>query len=123
MKVTLDGQNLFDEQQFEIALGSVSRDSVEKSAGGIDGVVSIDLGSRTREIKQKGVLRTKSKARMSEIIDAISGYMDGNTHTLITGSGNEYANLRIDVFKVSRERSSGAGVCCDYEIIYTQLKV
>ena len=123
MKVTLDGQTLFDEQQLEIEVGSISRDSIEKSAAGVDGVFSVDLGSRKREIKQNGVLRAKSKTELDARIGTISAYMDGNVHTLITGSGNTYANLRMDVFKVSKERISGANVCCDYKIIYTQLKV
>lgn len=123
MQITLDGQRLFDEQQLEIELGSVSRDSVEKAAAGINGIISIDLGSREREIKQKGVLRGKSKTQLDEKIDAILVFMDGNTHTLVTGDGNTYANLRINVFTVSKERVSGVDVSCDYKIIYTQLKV
>ena len=123
MKVRLDGQALFDEQQLEIEVGSISRDSIEKSAAGVDGVVSVDLGSRKREIKQNGVLLAKSKPELGVRVAAISAYMDGNVYTLITGSGNTYANLRMDVFSVSKERVSGANVCCDYKIIYSQLKV
>jgi hypothetical protein len=60
---------------------------------------------------------------MDERINAISAYMDGGTHTLATGRGKDYENLRIDVFKVSKGRTDGSGVAIDYEIIYTQLKV
>ena len=56
MSVTLDGQNLFDKQQLEIELGSFSRDSIERTSPGLDGVFSIDLGGRGRVIKQRGVL-------------------------------------------------------------------
>lgn len=123
MSVTLDGQNLFDEQQLEIELGSVSRDSIERAVPGLDGVLSIDMGGRGRVIKQKGVLRAKSRLQIKERIGAISAYIDGDTHTLITGSGEEFNNLRMDVFKVSKERTNGSGVAVDYEIVYTQLKV
>lgn len=123
MSVTLDGQNLFDEQQLEIELGSVSRDSIERAVPGLDGVLSIDMGGRGRVIKQKGVLRAKSRLQINERIGAISAYIDGDTHTLITGSGEEFDNLRMDVFKVSEERTNGSGVAVDYEIVYTQLKV
>jgi hypothetical protein len=123
MSAALDGQSLFDEQQLEIELGSVSRDSIERAVPGLDGVLSIDLGGRIRRIKQKGVLRAKSRSQMSERIGAISAYMDGNTHTLLTSSGEELENLRIDGFKVSKERAGGGGVDIDYEIVYTQLKV
>ena len=123
MSAALDGQSLFDEQQLEIELGGVSRDSIERAVPGLDGVLSVDLGGRSRKIKQKGVLRAKSRSQMDERISAISAYMDGDTHTLATGSGEEFDNLRMDVFKVSKERAGGSGVAIDYEIVYTQLKV
>jgi hypothetical protein len=123
MSVTLDGQDLFDERQLEIEPGSFSRDSIERTAAGLDGVLSIDLGGRGRKIKQKGVLRARSRTEMEEKKIAISAYMDGDMHTLVTGSGEEFANLRMDVFKVSRERTTGSGLCCDYEIVYRQLVV
>ena len=122
MSATLDGQILFDKQQLEIEQGSTSRKSIERAAPGLDGVLSIDMGGRSRKIIQKGVLRTKSKAQMDEKISAISAYMDGDTHTLVTDSGEELDNLRMDVFKVNKERTSGGSVAVDYEIIYTQLK-
>ena len=122
MSATLDGQILFDKQHFEIEQGSTSRKSIERAAPGLDGVLSIDMGGRSRKIVQKGVLRTKSKAQMDEKISAISAYMDGDTHTLVTDSGEELDNLRMDVFKVNKERTSGGSVAVDYEIIYTQLK-
>lgn len=123
MSATLDGQSLFDEQQLEIEPGSISRDSIERTVPGLDGVLSIDVGERGREIKQRGVLRAKSRSQMDDRISVISAYMDGDTHTLATGSGKEFDNLRMDVFKVSKERASGGGVAIDYEIVYTQLKV
>jgi len=73
-------------------------------------------------IKQRGVLRAKSISQMNDRISAISAYMDGGTHTLVTSSGEEFDNLRMDAFKVTKERASGNGFCCDYEIVYTQLK-
>ena len=121
MSTTLDGESLFDEQQLELELGSLKRDSVERTVAGLDGVLSIDLGFRSRQVKQKGSLRAKSKLQIDERISAISAYMDGDTYTLITSSGKELDNLRMDSFKVSRERAAGNGICCDYEIVYTQL--
>jgi len=123
MSVTLDGQRLFDEQQLEIEIDSLGRDSMERAIAGLDGVLSIDLGSRGRKIKQKGVLRAKSRSQMNEKTGAISAYMDGDTHTLITGSGETIDNLRIDIFKIGRERTDGGGLCCEYEIVYRQLAV
>ena len=123
MSITLDGQILFDEQELEIEPSSVSRDSIERTVPGLDAVLSIDLGERGRKIKQKGILRTMSWLQMNERINAISAYMDGDTHTLVTNGGEEFDNLRMDVFKVTKERTSGSGVVIDYEIVYTQLVV
>ena len=121
MRVTLDGQNLFDEQQLEIEPGSISRVSIERAVAGLDGVLSIDMGGRGRKIKQKGLLQAKSRMQMDNRINAISTYMDGNTHTLARSDGEQLNNLRMDSFKVSKERAGGIGIVVDYEIIYTQL--
>jgi len=121
MKVTLDSQMLFDEQALEISTGSFSRDSIERTVPGLDGVLSIDLGRRGRKIKQTGTLRAKSRAKLDERINKIAAFMDGDTHTLIASSGREFANLRMDSFKAGTENANGTGIVVDYEIIYTQL--
>lgn len=123
MGTTLDGQNLFDEQNLKIELGTISRDSIERTIPGLDGVLSIDIGGRSREIRQRGVLRAKSRSQMDDKISGISAYMDGNIHTLATGGAKKFDNLRMDVFKVTEEKISGDGLCSDYEIVYTQLIV
>lgn len=123
MSVTLDGQILFDEQSLEIEPGSVSRASMERAIPGLDGVLSVDMGGRGRKIKQKGVLQAKSRLQMNDRISVISAYMDGKTHILVASGGEEFDNLRMDVFKVCKERAAGSGLSVDYEIVYTQLKV
>ncbi len=122
MSVTLDGQILFDEQQAEIEPGSFTRASIERTVPGLEGVLSIDLGGRGRKIRQTGVLRAGSRAQMNERVIAISAFMDGDIHTLVSG-GEEFDNLRMDSLKISNERAGGNGVVVDYEIVYMQLKV
>ncbi len=121
MKATLDAQMLFDEQALEISAGSFSRDSIERTVPGLNGVLSIDLGRRGRKIKQTGTLRAKSRAQLDERISKIAAFMDGDTHTLITSSGQEITNLRMDSFKPGSEHTDGTGIAVDYEIVYTQL--
>ena len=123
MSITLDGQRLFDEQNIKIEAGSFSRDAIEKAIPGLDGVLSIDLGARSRQVKQRGALRVKSLLEMEDKISLISSHMDGNTHKLVTGDGEELDNLRMDRFKITRKQISGSGLCWDYEIIYTQLTI
>lgn len=121
MKVTLDNNILFDEQALEISAGSFSRDSIERTVPGLNGVLSIDLGLRGRKIRQTGTLRAKSRAQLDERISKIAAFMDGDTHTLTTGSGRELAYLRMDSFKAGAEHANGTGIVIDYEIVYTQL--
>jgi hypothetical protein len=121
MNATLDGQDLFEGHAIEIEAGSLSRDSVEKAAPGLDGVLSIDLGGRGRRIKQRGVLRTTSRSQMDGKIGAISAHIDGKTHTLVDINGGRFEDLRMDAFEVTTEKTSGGGIVADYEIVYTQL--
>ena len=121
MSATIDGQTLFDEHQLKIETGSFSRDSIERRMPGLDGVLSIDLGRRGRKIRQKGTLRAKSRTQMNERVNAISALADGDTHTLVTGSGETLDNLRMDSFKTDKERTNGVGIVVDYEIVYMQL--
>jgi hypothetical protein len=121
MKVTLDGHFLFDEQGLEIQPGSFNRASMERNVPGLNGVLSIDLGQRSREITQKGVLQAKSRTFLNKKIADISAFMDGDTHKLIIDSARQFNNLRMDIFKIINERTTGVGVAADYEIIYTQL--
>jgi len=122
MRVSLDGQGLFDEP-VTIEAESAGRESIERSAAGLDGVVSIDLGGRGRKIRQKGELRARSKTELNSRVEAISALMDGDAHTLVSSQGETFENLRIDSVNVKNERASGGGVAADYEIIYTQLMV
>ena len=123
MKVTLDGTELFDDPQLEIKAGSIKRGSVESAAAGVDGVLRIDLGQRGRQIKQEGLLRAKSHQQMEEKIKAIAAYQDGDIHTLADNEGRSFSDVCMDVFNVGKIKTSGGGVWCEYEIIYSQLKV
>ena len=121
MRVTLDGHVLFDEQQLEIKSDSFNRDSIETAISGLDGVLNVDMGRRSRRIQQRGSLRAKSRSQMNDRISAISAFMDGKMHTLVTACGEKFDNLRMDSFTVDKERTDGGSMVVDYEIVYTQL--
>lgn len=123
MRVTLDGHDIFNSLDFKIQVGPLRRGSIEKTVCGLDGIVSIDIGSRGRMIKQQGILNAISHKDMQRKIDAINAFVDGRSHRLMTDKGEVFDDLRVDSFKVSDERVSGCEVCCDYEIVYTQLVV
>ena len=119
--MTIDGQALFDEHRMTIDIGSFTRNSIERKIPGLDGMLSIDLGRSSRKISQTGTLRAKSRTYMNDRINAISAFADGDTHTLVTNSGQKLDNLRMDSFNTSKERADGIGIVVDYEIVYTQL--
>lgn len=121
MSVTLDGQAIFDEQGLTISVGSPVRASQERAVAGLDGVLSIDLGVRSRQIRQTGVLHAPSRAAMRVRIRTITGFIDGRTHTLVAADGQVLDELRMDSFKRIAEYPGGPGVVADYEIVYTQL--
>jgi hypothetical protein len=123
MSVSLDGQALFDERQLKIEPESLVRDSIERAAAGLDGVLSIDLGERCRRIIQRGTLRAASMAELNNRIAAISDFVDGDAHVLAMSDGREFGDLRMDSFNLSCERANSSGVSVDYEIVYKQLKV
>lgn len=120
MRAKLDGKTEFE--QTELAVGSWRRDSIERSAAGVDGVVSVDLGKRTRKIVQSGLVRAGSDEGLKSKIDAVSALMDGGTHVLETAVGERFDNLRIDAFEMGQKDYSGRGACQEIEIKYTQLK-
>lgn len=121
MSATLDGSIVFDGQGLEIELSSIGRESKERTVPGLDGVISVDMGNRGRKIKQRGILRGRSRSDLQDKIDSIEAFIDGEAHTLVTEKHGELSNLRMDSFKAKGRRTSGGGVSVDYEIVYTQL--
>jgi hypothetical protein len=121
MSVTLDGYALFDEQGMQIGVSSHKRAQIERAVCGLDGVLSIDLGARTRVIRQTGMLHAPSRAAMCARVASISALIDGGAHTLMTAGGQEYRNVRMDSFKLVDEQTGGPGIVVEYEILYTQL--
>lgn len=121
MAVTLDGQAVFDEQGLTIVADGRNRASLERAIAGLDGVLSIDLGARSRRIHQTGALHAPSRAAMHGRIKTITDFMDGCTHTLATADGQVFPSVRMDTFKKIAEYPGGAGIVTDYEILYTQL--
>jgi len=122
MVASLDGERVFDsESRFEV--GSVVRDKMERAVAGLDGVLSIDLGVRGREIRQRGTICAASRVGLRVKKEKISDFLDGEVHVLCTGEGEVFEDVRMDGFEAGVERASGSGVECDYEVVYRQLRV
>ncbi len=119
MKATLDGLVLFE--QLELKEGSWQREAVQRTAAGLDGEVSVDLGCRSRQLVGRGVIRAFSDLTLEARLDTIRLLMDGATHALMTSDGQCLSNLRIDAVSTGEKAKSGSGVCCEFEIRCTQL--
>lgn len=121
MKANLDSFVYFDNDNFSLQIKSGQRDIVERSAAGLDGAVSIDLGRRTRKIIQTGQLRAANKFALNQRMADIDEIFDGQLRTLSAPDGQVFENLRIDSFQTGEVVSGGSSVSCNYEIVYTQL--
>jgi hypothetical protein len=121
MKATLDG--IIEFEQMDLAVGSWRRASIERSAAGVDGALKVDLGMRTREIVQKGVIRAPSRSALMAKVDFIRDNQDGACHTMETSAGGErFEDMWIEKVMVSGTEYGGSGASCEIEIRYVQLR-
>lgn len=120
-KILFNNEMFFSIGRHVVIPQSWRRETVDRGFAGLNGVLSIDLGLRERQLKQKGRLIADSVTAMAKLIENISGYINGQAYTLIDQSGYSYANVRMDSFKLSESVTLGNQACCDYEIVYTQL--
>jgi hypothetical protein len=118
--VSIDDRIFFDEDCFELEVQSPQRSVIQKSAAGLDGQVSIDLGLRRRKLIQKGELRAKSQTELQKKIDEINEIIDGETHIFKNADGRVFENLVIEEFKTGKMINGGVHTSCQYEIIYSQ---
>ena len=113
--------NTIEFELLKLKADSWKRDSIEKSAAGLDGVVSIDLGRRKRRIKICGLIEAQSKIGLEKKKELISALLDGKAHMLETDT--EYENIRIDSFEVVKGDCSGKVISCEFELGLSQLRV
>jgi len=123
MNVTIDGQNLFDNNCIEILQGTIKRNSIEKNVSGLEGTLTIDLGSQKRLITQKGTISADCHNTLIKKIDDIEAFIDGKTHSLKQKSGKTFENVKMISFEVKPEQISAINNSFNYKIIYEQLKV
>ncbi len=120
MKALLDNEIFFDEESFELEIKSPQRKIIQRSAAGLDGQVSIDLGLRGRKFIQKGVLRAGNQMQLEQQIDAIDKLVDGNSHILKCSDGKIFESLLIEEFQTGSLITGGAHTSCQYQITYKQ---
>ena len=121
--ITFNGQKLFGSGKHWLIQLSWRRETENRGFAGLDGVVGIDFGLRERKLKQRGFLSASSKTALAELIESISGYIDGQSYELVDQGEISYSNVRMDSFKLLNSVTLGNQVRCEYEIEYTQLSV
>ena len=122
-KITFDGKMLFDSGQHTIQTMSWKRESFDYRFGGLDGVFSLDLGRRTRTLKQHGWIAADSAAALNQMIEEITSCIDGEVHDLVDAYGVSYANVRMETFTPRGEIKIANQIRCEYEIQYTQFSM
>ena len=81
MRATLDGTVEFEVGQLKVE--SWQREVVERAVAGLDGVLSIDLGARSRELVVEGILCAVSEESLRKKEAVVSALMDGQTQMLL----------------------------------------
>ena len=120
MTCTVNGQSVF-EGKTTINVESYKRRFVERSATGLDGVLSIDLGKDSRKIVQRGTIRAVSEQQLRDKMADISAFIDGRLYRLVSETGEIFENLRVDSIAIQDRKLTGVGIEVDLEIVYKQL--
>jgi DNA polymerase II large subunit len=121
MRAIIDGT--FEFEQVGLEVQSLKRSEMERSSPGLNGVVSIDLGGRQRQIVQKGILRSSSSKTLDGNIELLSSFIDGKDHSLAVDGDEVFGDLRMDKLEVDDKVHSGRDVSCQFTVTYTQLRV
>ncbi len=119
MKPAIDNI-LFDEESFELRVGCVKREIIQRSAAGLDGQLCIDLGIRSRTLTAKGELRARSRNELNKKIEQINMLIDGQLHTLRCSDGSLFCNLLVQEFESDSIVNSGADVSCMFKMTFLQ---
>lgn len=120
-RILFDGKDLFGPGEHVIIPQAWQRRRIDYAAAGLDGVVSLDLGRRSRTLRQTGRLSADSVNELQKMIAAIEARSDGGAYELFDRYGTSYNHVRLDGFQQKGPIRRANLVCCDYEIIYTQL--
>lgn len=120
MRVWIDGEVKIDEAVFDA--GSIRRKVIERGTAGLEGIGSIYLGGRGREITVEGILRAASGNGLDCLTDMIEAKMDGEVCLLLTDDDREFDDVRIDVFETAERQFGGSFVSCKCKLLCRQLR-
>lgn len=119
--ITLDAMAMFGLGRHQLVAGSWQRAMQRRSIPGLDGELVLDMGLRSRTIRQTGRLHAPTAAELAAQIAAIEALIDGRLHILDGGMGQTYANVLLEQFEQTTPIRTGPGSWCGYECTYRQL--
>ncbi len=115
------GQDLFGSGPHALCFGPWVRRFQRRGFAGLDGELVIDLGLRSRTIRQTGRLQADSTEGFNALLDAINAHCDGAQHDLTDNHGRTHPRVILESFETITPIRQGRGFHCDYEIEYRQL--
>lgn len=118
---SFDGQELFASGPHSFQPGSWQRGLIRRSFAGVDDELLLDLGRRSRTMRQRGRLHGTTLADLQAQIDAIEAACDAQTHDLTDNLGRLHERVVMEGFELLCPIQAGCGFCCDYQIEYRQL--
>lgn len=121
--ITFNSDRLFGIGQHTVLPKSWQRATKDEAFAGLNGVLSVDMGRRGRKIVQQGSLSAKSVKALTQMMDAITAYINGQAYELVDENGCVYSAVRMDHFQIVGNIKLGHPVSCAYEIEYTQLGI
>jgi len=118
---SLDTQDLFGSGPCSFVPGSWERQIDWRGFAGLDGLVGIDMGLRSRRIVQQGRLQADTIQLLHQQISTIESMLDGKIHSLVDNRDQSYPRVVLEHFEQTSPIQTGRGFWCEYVIHYLQL--
>ena len=115
------GETLFGSGTHAFRFGHWERSMQRRGFAGVNGEIVLDLGLRSRQIKQTGRLQADTADDLHEILDDINALGDGAEHVLIDNHGQSHQHVILERFGTTTGLQHSRGFYCDYEAEYRQL--
>lgn len=118
---SLDGQAVFDSGPHNITPGGWQRSIQRRGFAGVDGEAILDMGMRSRTIRQDGRLQAAAADDLDTLITNIETFVDGQLHALIDNHSQTFSRILIEQFETSTPIRKGRNYWCEYTVLYRQL--
>jgi hypothetical protein len=115
------GQDLFGSGPHAFRPGPWRRATQRRGFAGVRGERVLDLGLRSRTIRQTGRLTAETAGEVAALIDAIEAAADGAAHELIDNHGRSFPRAILERFEPITPLLRGRRLHCEYEIDYREL--